>query len=63
MAKGIRLKPQQIVKLRKHLDRVGESDIRIGTCRHVAKGVQICRIARKVYVRTSKRHVPKSEWG
>ena len=57
--KGQRLTPKQVRKLRANLDRHGESDIRKGTCRKVAKGVTICRLNTGAYVRTTKRHVPK----
>lgn len=49
------LTARQINSLRDHLDRVGTADIKIGTCRKVAQGVEICRPEKSVYVRTSQR--------
>jgi hypothetical protein len=58
---GQRLTPTQVKKLRGNLKRHGESDIKKGTCRKVAKGVTICRLNTGAYVRTTKRHVPRSQ--
>lgn len=52
---GERFTLKQVRAFRDALDRTGQSDLRPGTCRKVAPGVEVCRNDRGEYRVTSKR--------
>ncbi len=54
------LTKRQITKLNQNIRRHGESPLRVGECRTVAKGVTICRWSKILYERKTRRHTPRA---